>query len=222
VKENINRKERNLEKTRELILRTAAEEFSEYGFSGARVDRISRNAGCNKAMIYYIFKNKHELHLAVLENLFEEKIREVESHFREEKTSLTDLFPMLAGYLKVFFNNPAYARIILYDIATGAETLRELKQRRPDLFSELDTIADMLDGLGRAGIIRRLDPDKSVTVIVLLVVGLANILPHMDLIASPGTRKFKELSNQDKWLAFLADVLAVILQPSKPDGCGEQ
>lgn len=210
------KKERDLARTRQAILDASAEEFSEYGFSGARVDRISRRAGCNKAMIYYIFKNKDELHLAVLENLFEEKIREVESHLKNDPTKMTDLFPMMAAYLKIFIKKQAYARMILYDISAGGQTLRALKDRRPDLFAELDVITGLIRSMGTAGIIRRIDPDKSVIVILLLAVGLANLLPYADLLASQETDRFKSLTDQDEWLTFLIDLVArmIKLDPS--------
>ena len=213
MKQASKKKARDLEKTRRLILDAAAEEFSEHGFPGARVDRISQRAGCNKAMIYYIYKDKQELHLAVLENLFEEKVKEVRAYLEKDKSGLEDLFPILRAYLQTFLEKSAYARIVLYDIATGARTLRELKNRRPDLFAELDAIAAMLEDLSQAGAIRKTDPDKGVTVIVLLVIGLANVLPHMDLIAPPGSARLKKLSDQNKWLAFLSDILDRILTP---------
>lgn len=207
------KKERDLSRTRQAILDASAEEFSEYGFSGARVDRISQRAGCNKAMIYYIFKNKDELHLAVLENLFEEKIREVESHLKNEPTKMTDLFPMMAAYLKTFIKKQAYARMILYDIASGGQTLRALKDRRPDLFAELDVITGLIRSMGTAGMIREIDPDKSVVVVLLIVVGLANLLPHADLITPPGTDRFKSLTDQGEWLTFLIDLVARMIKP---------
>ncbi|MCA2230048.1 TetR family transcriptional regulator [Nonomuraea aurantiaca] len=55
------------EATRERILDAALEEFSAYGIAGARVDRIARNAGCNKNLIYIYFENKEKLFTTVLQ-----------------------------------------------------------------------------------------------------------------------------------------------------------
>jgi len=38
--------------TRQKILAAAKDEFAHYGQAGARVDRIARQAGVNKAMLY--------------------------------------------------------------------------------------------------------------------------------------------------------------------------
>lgn len=58
---------RNAEATKERILDAAMDEFSSYGIAGARVDRIAKNAGCNKNLIYIYFENKETLFTTVLE-----------------------------------------------------------------------------------------------------------------------------------------------------------
>jgi TetR/AcrR family transcriptional regulator len=54
---------------RTRILDCAAEEFAEYGFAGARVERIMRCAGANKQLLYYYFGSKSELYEAVLDRM---------------------------------------------------------------------------------------------------------------------------------------------------------
>ncbi|MFF1882732.1 TetR/AcrR family transcriptional regulator [Pseudarthrobacter sp. NPDC058196] len=56
----------NTERTRELLLAAATEEFSAKGLAGARVDRIAAAAGINKERIYQYFGKKDELFDAVL------------------------------------------------------------------------------------------------------------------------------------------------------------
>lgn len=53
--------------TRARILAAAVEEFSRYGMAGARVDRISAAARCNKAMIYAYYGSKDGLFEAVFD-----------------------------------------------------------------------------------------------------------------------------------------------------------
>ena len=54
------------QKTRDRILSSAAEIFSEVGFAGARVDEIAARAQVNKAAIYYHIGDKEALYHAVL------------------------------------------------------------------------------------------------------------------------------------------------------------
>ena len=58
--------------TRARILKTAEKILSEKGFDGARVDDIAKEAGVNKALIYYYFKSKNEILETILSNLFQE------------------------------------------------------------------------------------------------------------------------------------------------------
>lgn len=60
------------EKSKEKILKIAASEFAERGFSGARVDEIARVAGVPKSLIYYHFKSKEEILEVLLRNFLEE------------------------------------------------------------------------------------------------------------------------------------------------------
>lgn len=58
---------RNPEDSRDRILQAAHQEFAAHGLGGARVDRISQQAGINKRMLYHYFGNKDDLFSAVLE-----------------------------------------------------------------------------------------------------------------------------------------------------------
>jgi AcrR family transcriptional regulator len=58
---------RNPEDSRERIMQAAYKEFAAHGLGGARVDRISQQAGINKRMLYHYFGNKDDLFGAVLE-----------------------------------------------------------------------------------------------------------------------------------------------------------
>ena len=56
----------NTERTKELLLAAATEEFSAKGLAGARVDRTPTAAGVNKERTYQYFGKKDELFDAVL------------------------------------------------------------------------------------------------------------------------------------------------------------
>jgi AcrR family transcriptional regulator len=60
------------ENNRQRILQAAEKVFAEKGYDAARIDQIAADAGVNKALIYYYFKNKR----ALLEDLFEGFFRE--------------------------------------------------------------------------------------------------------------------------------------------------
>jgi AcrR family transcriptional regulator len=55
------------EQTKTRILDAAFREFAEHGLAGARVDRIAKNAECNKNLIYVYFQSKEALFATVLD-----------------------------------------------------------------------------------------------------------------------------------------------------------
>ena len=48
------------------ILRAAEKEFANKGFAGARVDKIAKSAGLDKATLYYYFRTKQDIYKSVL------------------------------------------------------------------------------------------------------------------------------------------------------------
>ena len=81
---------RDPERTSASILAAAVKEFTEKGYSGARIDSIAARAGANKRMIYHYFGDKEALYLAVLEGAYA-GIRSAETGLH-----LTDLEPKAA------------------------------------------------------------------------------------------------------------------------------
>jgi AcrR family transcriptional regulator len=63
---------RDSAQTRARILRAARNEFMRHGYSGARIERISRTGRSSDRMIYYYFASKEALYLAVLESVYTE------------------------------------------------------------------------------------------------------------------------------------------------------
>lgn len=59
------------------ILRSAERIFSDKGLEGARTDEIARAARVNKALLYYYFKSKDDLFLAVVDEFMREAHEEL-------------------------------------------------------------------------------------------------------------------------------------------------
>ena len=57
-------------RTKEKILDSALQEFSRYGFDGARVDRIAKRAGTNKERLYAYIGGKEKLFSAALQRVY--------------------------------------------------------------------------------------------------------------------------------------------------------
>lgn len=62
------RRKRERERRRALIIQSAAQEFASRGVEGASMDAIARRAELGKATLYYYFATKEALHAAVVES----------------------------------------------------------------------------------------------------------------------------------------------------------
>lgn len=78
---------RDADRSQQTILAAARDEFALHGLGGARMERIAERAVLDKRLIYYYFKNKDSLFLAVLEDTYLH-IREA-----ERQLHLNDLAP---------------------------------------------------------------------------------------------------------------------------------
>jgi AcrR family transcriptional regulator len=63
---------RDADQTRARILKAARNEFMRHGYSGARIERISRTGRSSDRMIYYYFGSKEALYIEVLEGVYTE------------------------------------------------------------------------------------------------------------------------------------------------------
>jgi TetR/AcrR family transcriptional regulator, upper aerobic nicotinate degradation pathway regulator len=73
-------REQAAQETREAILKAATKIFAKHGYSGGRIDEISKAAKSYDRMIYYYFGSKEDLFIAVLEEMYK--------RFNEAETAL--------------------------------------------------------------------------------------------------------------------------------------
>ncbi|MBN1498883.1 MAG: TetR/AcrR family transcriptional regulator, partial [Spirochaetes bacterium] len=111
--------------SQEKIIKAAVEEFAEFGFGGARVDRIAENAGLNKAMIYYHYKSKEVLYESIIKN-FTSKIFENISNVPFEGVSPSEqLFSIINSYADyVSTLDSDIKRLMLRELAGGGKYIK--------------------------------------------------------------------------------------------------
>lgn len=63
-------REQSALETQENILRAATQIFAKHGYSGGRIEQISKAAKSHDRMIYYYFGSKEGLYIAVLEGIY--------------------------------------------------------------------------------------------------------------------------------------------------------
>lgn len=146
---------RNAAQTKKAILRAAKEEFSQYGFTGARVDRIAEKYGANKAMIYHYFKSKEGLYRALLEKTYAD-IRQAESELkitgREPREAIRTLVVFTWDY---FVENPDFIAMLNIENLMHGKHIKTLANARLLNAPLIEQLEMVLSSGGDIGLFRK-------------------------------------------------------------------
>ncbi len=122
----MSRNKRNAIETQHRILHTAEIHFAEKGFNGARVDEIAKDAGINKAMIYYYFRSKQNLLDHLLQHfvresldLFMDALRDNSTIDLQKLASLDMLEPVIDRFLTYLEKKKPILQILLTQAIRG-------------------------------------------------------------------------------------------------------
>lgn len=108
--------------TKEHILDIATDAFSAKGFSGVRIDELAKDAGVNKATLYYHYKSKQEIFDQVMHRQFLLLYQEL-----QKSTQLCEgSEAQLAAFIDTFFNRKIRdVALIVREIIDGGTNLSE-------------------------------------------------------------------------------------------------
>lgn len=151
-----------------LLEEAARAEFAEFGYAGARVERIAKRAGVNKQLVFYYFGSKQRLYDSIAIRVTGEARRPSEGSLRHRhaaenlRESFTRLFDTLARRRDL-------ARLIVADVqhprASGqayTDTLRAFTE-------ELRRV--VVEGQGHGFFRDDIDPDRAAQQAVVLALG---------------------------------------------------
>src|SRR3954469_24081133 len=138
---------RDRERTQAEILAVATREFSEHGYSGARVDEIAELTRTTKRMIYYYFESKQGLYAAVLQAAY------AEIRAKEQTIDVAHLDPVAAirRVAELTFDHheshPDFIRLVAIENIHRAEHLAQL----PDLDQLGSPAIELIDQILKRG-----------------------------------------------------------------------
>jgi TetR/AcrR family transcriptional regulator len=142
------------------IVVAARKVFAQRGLAGARMDQIARVAGVNKALPYYYFRDKEELHRFVLETM----IAQISGQMESPAVRAMDPPERVKALVNLTFDfvmrNPAYPRLIQREMMADRRPLHWMvvAHHRPLHKRAVKTIRE---GIAR-GQFRTVDPDQMV------------------------------------------------------------
>ena len=172
------------EATRDRILASAKEEFARYGFAGARINRIAKDARASKDRLYAYFASKEDLFSAVM------------AQWTVETTAETALrgddLPAYTGRLfDNYLAHPENARLQEWADLEAPETVSYHDIRRNTLRPK---IAEIRQGQADGHI----DPGWNPTELLIVITEIARTLalPHSGGDVRPGSSRAAALRRQ--------------------------
>jgi len=114
---------------RETILFTATTMFIENGYHGLAMRQISDALGVSKAALYYYFKDKEELFLAIIQ----QNLDELESAIEHIQAGAGTNIEKITAFVEYLFNQPVEQRNIL---RVGSQEMGHMSETARQNFSE--------------------------------------------------------------------------------------
>lgn len=113
--------------TEEKIKKSAQREFAQYGFEGARVDRIAQKARVNKAMIYYHFRSKENLYEVLLSRVYNAIFPRIIENIPEEMGPQEKLELIISSFIDFIRElDEDFIRMMLRELSSGGKYFKKL------------------------------------------------------------------------------------------------
>lgn len=126
--------------TEERILDAAMKVFTRKGYAAARTEEIAKEAGINRALLHYYYRDKQTIFNLIFETRFKEFFKGLFIIFEADNLSLFDkIRRMVEHEINTLTNHPDLARFIITEIAQAPELLIEYGKKlgvNPRLFIE--------------------------------------------------------------------------------------
>lgn len=116
------------ENTEERILNAAKEVFIKKGMAGARMQEIANEAGINKSLLHYYYRNKDKLFLAVFRLAIRDFIPEIKNIIYSESLVTEKIERFVEEYMNVLLSNPFVPLFILQEIQRDPDRLINIFQ----------------------------------------------------------------------------------------------
>jgi TetR/AcrR family transcriptional regulator len=145
------------ETTEEKILEAARKVFVRKGMSGARMQEIADEAGINKALLHYYFRNKEMLFDTIFRQAAQKLFPQLSIIFESDMGLFDKIETFVASYTDVMLENPYLPMFVLGEINQNPETFYR-KMRGELKFPKPDKFLAQIDREVRKGTIKKISP----------------------------------------------------------------
>lgn len=144
--------------TEEKIFEAAHKVFQQKGFAGARMQEIADEAGINKAMLHYCFKNKELLFEAVFMKAFSQLAPQINEIFHSEAAVFDKIRKFTASYISFVIEHPFLPPFIIQEMNNNPDFVERFlnHENRPNPTILIAQIEKEI----AAGIIKEIHPKQ--------------------------------------------------------------
>lgn len=191
------------EETRNRILKAATKVFSQDGYSGGRIEKISRLAKSNDRMIYYYFKSKEQLFIRVLEGIYT-AFNEAESRQRFDLQDPVAALEQLVGFVWHYYQrHPEFISILNSENLHKGTHARKSPNLKALSGAALDTLSPIIHAGQALGVFRK---DVDVTHTYLLISSVCYFYnSNLHTLGAFLDSDLNAPAARDQWLAFAQD-----------------
>ena len=186
------RKQRERSARIDLILSAATRVFARFGYHQASMDLIAEEAELGKSTLYYYYKSKDELLLAILSSGLLNFFDSLEQAFKAQTNSLDKIKTVIKQSALFFDKNPDYFKLYLYLNAHPNFQERIYQSLHPMLISKLKLIRQAFEQAQAEGLLRDIPLQMMISTFGSLVMGLG--------IFPVGPKKSDNIPEKAKWM----------------------
>ena len=197
---------RDADQTRARILKAARNEFMRHGYSGARIERISRTGKSSDRMIYYYFGSKEALYIEVLESVYTELGAAESRLVLDESRPVEALRTLIAFTWEYYLAHPEFVALLSNEnLQRGRHITKSVKVK---LLSRpvLDILGTILAEGARQKVFRS-DLDVKKVYLTLAALGYFYLSNRFTLSSFLGI----DLMRPDECEAWLAEITRVVM-----------
>ncbi|VAX16636.1 hypothetical protein MNBD_NITROSPINAE04-608 [hydrothermal vent metagenome] len=154
----------------EAILKAAAHNFALNGFEGARMDKIARDAGVNKAMLYYHIGDKSELYKQALKQALGNIADQVSENVSKTENPEQAFKVYVGTIVKNIFSSKFLTPIILRELAAKSKNMPD--EVIGQIARIISVLRSILDEGEKAGVFRK----ANLPLLQMLIVGGVNFI----------------------------------------------
>jgi TetR/AcrR family transcriptional regulator len=183
------RRKHRKKSSREKITTAALTEFADNGMAGARIDRIAKTAGVNKAMIYYHFSSKENLYRQVVDEFVGDLMDRVSQAISDKATVETGLVRLAEVYTGLVTEYPEFPRLMLREMA---DPVGRMLGRISRILVKSGNPAQMQRLLSRGvagGRLRRINVRQALVSFLTMNIGYFLMAPLLDRVMDIKDRK---------------------------------